>query len=96
MSHEDLKMFMFVRGKLDALIALGLHFIAVSRWRQLSPKEAFSELGIKFPDSLPDDWSFFDFASLAKIQFHNDHKSVQANTDIDGEIYFFVGGKTDD
>ena len=96
MIDEDLKLYMFVRGKLDALIAIGLHFTAVSKWHQLNPKEAFSELGIKFPDSLPDDWAFFDFASLAKIQFYNGHKSVQANTDIDGEIIFFIGDKTDD
>ena len=96
MIQQDLKLFMFVRGKLDALIAIGLHFIAASQWNQLNPREAFGQLGIKFPDSLPNDWSFFDFASLAKIQFHDGHKTVQANTDIDGEITFFIGDKNND
>ena len=96
MTKDEIRMVMFVADLQAALIALGLQFMAVSQWHQLKPKQALGELGIKTSDSIPNDWAFFNFASLAKIQFDKNYRSVKKVTDLDGEITFFMDGETDD
>ena len=96
MRNENLRMFMFAADLQSALIALGIHFVAVGKWHELSPKQALGELGIKTSDSLPDDWEYFEFSKLAKIEFDKNHRSIKAVTDLDGKVTFFIRGDNHD
>ena len=96
MKEDDLRMFMFAGDLKSTLIALGIHFVAIAKWHEIAPKEALGEIGIKTPDSMPNDWEFFNFSKLAKIEFDKNHRSIKAITDLDGEVTFFMRGNNDD